>query len=138
MFHQGKYVSSRERNEKHSLNVHYITLFKSPKDRQKISMLVRQVNPCRIQKFMKSYEKATSRAHGYLILDPINMQNCENRIEPNESDDCTIKRRCIILNLNIPLKNKLSVLKDEAKQPGQTTTSKPAREDHVLRKKKIK
>ena len=48
-----------------SLNAHYIVLFKSPRDKQQISILARQVNPGRVQEFMKSYEKATSRADGY-------------------------------------------------------------------------
>ena len=51
-----------------SMNAHYIVLFKSPRDRQQISILARQVNPSRVQEFMKSYEKATSQAHGYLML----------------------------------------------------------------------
>ena len=41
----------------------------SPRDKQQISMLARQINPGKVQKFMRSYEDATSRPHGYLILD---------------------------------------------------------------------
>jgi hypothetical protein len=52
-----------------SLNAHYMVLFKSPRDKQQISMLARQVNPGKVQEFMKSYEDATSRPHGYLMLD---------------------------------------------------------------------
>ena len=52
-----------------SLNAHYIVLFKSPRGRQQISILARQVNPGRVQEFMKIYDKATSRPHGYLMLD---------------------------------------------------------------------
>ena len=44
-----------------SLNAHYIVLFKSPRGRQQISILARQVNLGRVQEFMKSYKKATSR-----------------------------------------------------------------------------
>jgi hypothetical protein len=52
-----------------SLNAHYIVLFKSPRDKQQISMLATQVNPGRVQEFMRSYEDATNRPHGYLMLD---------------------------------------------------------------------
>ena len=53
VFHQGKEMRNI------SLNAHYIVLSKSPRDRQQISILARQVNPGRVQEFMKSYEKAT-------------------------------------------------------------------------------
>jgi hypothetical protein len=58
IFHQGKEMRNI------SLNTH-----KSPKDKQQISMLGRQVNPGKVQEFMRSYEDATSRPHGYLMLD---------------------------------------------------------------------
>ena len=63
MFHQGKEMRNI------SLNAHYIVLFKSPRDKQQISTLARQVNPGRVQEFMRSYEDATRRPHGYLMLD---------------------------------------------------------------------
>ena len=63
IFHQGR----ETRNI--SLNAHYIVLFKSPRDKQQISVLARQVNPGHVQEFMKSYEEATKRPHGYLMLD---------------------------------------------------------------------
>ena len=63
IFHQGKEMRNI------SLNAHYIVLFKSPRDKQQISMLARQVNPGRVQEFMRSYVDATSRPHGYLLLD---------------------------------------------------------------------
>ena len=56
-----------------SLNAHYIVLFKSPRDRQQISVLARQVNSGRVQDFMNlramTMFKDTSRPHGYLMLD---------------------------------------------------------------------
>ena len=58
VFHQGK----ETRNI--SLNAHYIVLFKYNINRPQISILARQVNPGRVQEFMKNYEKATSRAMG--------------------------------------------------------------------------
>jgi hypothetical protein len=63
IFHQGKEMRNI------SLNAHYIVLFKSPRDKRQISMLARQVDPGRVQEFMRTYEDATSRPHGYLMLD---------------------------------------------------------------------
>jgi hypothetical protein len=62
IFHQGKEMRNI------SLNAHYIVLFKSPRDKQQISMLTRQVNPGRVQEFMRRYEDATSRPHAYISL----------------------------------------------------------------------
>jgi hypothetical protein len=55
IFHQGKEMRNI------SLNAHYIVLFKSPRDIQQIYMLARQINPGKVQEFMRSYEDATSR-----------------------------------------------------------------------------
>ena len=63
IFHQGNEMRNI------SLNAHYIVLFKSLRDKQQISMLARQINPGKVQEFMRSYEDATSRPHGYLMLD---------------------------------------------------------------------
>ena len=63
IFHQGKEIRNI------SLNAHYNVLFKSPRDKQQVSTLARQVSPRRVQKFIRSYKKATSRRHGYLTLD---------------------------------------------------------------------
>jgi hypothetical protein len=46
-FHQGKEMRNI------SLNAHYIVLIKSPRDKQQISMLARQVNPVKVQEFMR-------------------------------------------------------------------------------------
>jgi hypothetical protein len=63
IFHQGKEIRNI------SLNAHYIVLFKSPRDKQQMHMLARQINPGKVQEFMRSYDDATSRPHGYLMLD---------------------------------------------------------------------
>jgi hypothetical protein len=63
IFYQGKGMRNI------SLNALHIVLFKSPRDKQQISMLARHVNPGKVQEFMRSYEDATSRPHGYLMLD---------------------------------------------------------------------
>jgi hypothetical protein len=67
-----------------SLNAHYIVLFKSPRDKQQISILARQVNPGKVQEFMKSYEDATSRTdHGYLMLDLKPKTDDQQRLKTN-------------------------------------------------------
>lgn len=52
-----------------SLNKHYIVLSKSPRDKQQVSILSRQVNFGKEQDFITSYEEGASRAHVYLLLD---------------------------------------------------------------------
>ena len=77
VFHQGKEMRNI------GLNVHYIVLFQSPRDRQQISILARQVNSGRVQEFMNSYDKATSRPHGYLMLDLKPTTDDEQRLKTN-------------------------------------------------------
>ena len=77
IFHQGKEMRNI------SLNAHYIVLFKSPRDKQQISMLTRQVNPGRVQEFMSSYEDATSRPHAYLMLDLRPTTDDQQRLKTN-------------------------------------------------------
>ena len=63
MFYQGK--ESRTM----SLNTQYLVLFKSPRDKQQISILARQMYPNCSHYFIEQYEKATQRPHGYLFVD---------------------------------------------------------------------
>jgi hypothetical protein len=77
IFHQGKEMRNI------SLNAHYIVLFKSPRDKQQISMLARQVNCAKVQEFMRSYEDATSRPHGYLMLDLKPTTDDQDRLKTN-------------------------------------------------------
>jgi len=63
MFFQGK--ESRTM----SLNTQYMVLFKSPRDKQQIAVLARQMYPTRAKYFIERYEKATRVAHGYLFVD---------------------------------------------------------------------
>jgi hypothetical protein len=58
-------------------------LFKSPRDKQQISMLARQINPGKVQEFMRSYEDATSRPHGYLMLDLKSTTDDQQRLKTN-------------------------------------------------------
>ena len=75
IFHQGRETRDI------SLNTHYIVLFKSPRDKQQISTLARQVKPGRVKEFMNAYEEATSRPHGYLMLD----------LKPSTHDDYRLR-----------------------------------------------
>ncbi len=77
IFHQGKEMRNI------SLNAHYIVLFQSPRDKQQVSMLARQVNPGKVQEFMAAYEEATSRPHGYLMLDLKPTTDDQQRLKTN-------------------------------------------------------
>ena len=77
IFHQGRGT----RNIR--LNALYIVLFKSPRDKQHISVLARQVNPAHVEEFMKSYEEATKRPHGYLMLDLKPTTHDQHRLKSN-------------------------------------------------------
>ena len=64
MFHQGG--QHRTRN----LNVHYLVLFKNPRDSTVIDFIARQAFPDRRKFLLEAYKDATGdRAHGYLFLD---------------------------------------------------------------------
>ena len=76
IFHQGKEMRNI------SLSAHYIVLFKSPRDKQQISMLARQVNPGKVQKFMRR-PRTTSRPHGYLMLDLKPTTDDQQRLKTN-------------------------------------------------------
>jgi hypothetical protein len=77
IFHQGKEMRNI------SLNAHYIVLFKSPRDKQQMSMLAIQVNPGKVQVFMRSYEDATRRPHGYLMLNLKPTTDDQQRLKAN-------------------------------------------------------
>ena len=77
IFHQG----TEARNI--SLNTHYIVLLKSPRDKQQILTLARQINPSRVPEFMHAYEKATSHPHGYLMLDLKPTTHDHHRLKTN-------------------------------------------------------
>lgn len=63
LFHQGK--GQRDI----SLNANYIIYFKNPRDRAQISHLARQVCPDNVKFIQEAYKDATSRPHGYLLID---------------------------------------------------------------------
>ena len=51
-----------------SLNAHYLTLLKNPRDKQQITTLDSQMFPGRGRFLTQCYENATSNAHGYLFI----------------------------------------------------------------------
>lgn len=63
VFHQGK-------NQRDiSLNTNYLVLFKNPRDRAQIMHLSRQVHPEDCKFLQEAFYDATSKPHGYLLLD---------------------------------------------------------------------
>ena len=75
LFYQGKESSTM------SLNTQYLVLFKSPRDKQQISILARQMYPNRSHYFIEQYEKATQRPHGYLFVDLKQTTSEEDRLK---------------------------------------------------------
>ena len=58
-------------------------LFKSPRDKQQISVFARQVNPGHVPEFMKSYEEATKHPHRYPMLDLNTTTDDQHRLKTN-------------------------------------------------------
>ena len=63
MFYQGKFMRTI------SLNTHYMVLFKNPRDAGQIRHLSSQLFPGNIKFLVDAYKQATSRPHGYLVMD---------------------------------------------------------------------
>lgn len=63
LFHQGKIMRTI------SLNTHYMILFKNPRDSGQIRFLAGQLFPGKTKFLVDAYKQATSRPHGYLLLD---------------------------------------------------------------------
>ena len=63
LFHQGKKMRTI------SLNAHYFVLFKNPRDAAQIRHLASQLFPGQTNYLVDAYKQATSRPHGYLLLD---------------------------------------------------------------------
>ena len=72
MFHQGKKMRTI------SLNAHYLVLFKNPRDASQIRHLANQLFPGKSKYLVDSYMQATSRPHGYLLLD-LTQSTCDKR-----------------------------------------------------------
>ena len=52
-----------------SLNTHYYTVFKNPRDRSQIEFLARQMLPGHSKAVVEAYNDATGKPHGYLFFD---------------------------------------------------------------------
>ena len=79
-----------------SLNSHYMIVFKNPRDSLGISTLARQMYPNSTNFLLQSFQDATKRPYGYLLLDlhqltPENMRLRTN-ILPGEKQIVYVKR----------------------------------------------
>ena len=79
-----------------SLNSHYLLIFRNPRDSLGISTLARQMFPKHTNYLMESFEDATSKPYGYLMIDchqltPENMRLRTN-ILPAERQIVYVKR----------------------------------------------
>jgi hypothetical protein len=72
VFHQGKIMRTI------SLDAHYMIIFKNPRDASQIRCLANQLFPGKGQFLVESYKQATSRPHGYLLLD-LTQSTLDNR-----------------------------------------------------------
>ena len=52
-----------------SLNTHYYTLFKNPRDKSQIEFLARQMMPGHSKAVIEAFSDATKQPHGYLFID---------------------------------------------------------------------
>lgn len=52
-----------------SLNSHYLVLFKNPRDTSQITNLAKQMRPGNIKYIQDAFKDATSKPHGYLLVD---------------------------------------------------------------------
>lgn len=63
LFHKGSIMRTV------SLNAHYMIIFKNPRDASQLQCLGRQLFPGKSKFLVDAYRQATSRPHGYLLLD---------------------------------------------------------------------
>ena len=63
LFHQGGHHRTR------NLNVHYLVLFKNPRDQTVVDYVARQSFPHNKGFLVDAYHDATSKPHGYLFID---------------------------------------------------------------------
>jgi hypothetical protein len=79
-----------------SLNSHYMIIFKNPRDSLGIATLARQMYPKNVNYLLESFDDATCKPFGYILLDlhPTTAENLRLRtnILPNERQIVYIKR----------------------------------------------
>ena len=77
IFHQGKKMRDI------SLNTKYFILFKNPRDARQITFLARQMFPAYPDFLPDAFRQATSRPHGYLIVDLTQQTSEQHRLVTN-------------------------------------------------------
>ena len=77
-----------------SLNAHYLVLFKNPRDRQQILYLARQIYPRKETFVLDSFEDATRRNYGYLLVDLNPITPEELRLRTEDEDKQTYAYVC--------------------------------------------
>ena len=79
-----------------SLNSHYMIVFKNPRDSLGISTLARQMYPNNTKYLLESFQDATKKPYGYLLLDlhQLTTENMRLRtnILPGEKQIVYVKR----------------------------------------------
>lgn len=63
LFHQSKEMRTI------SLNSHYLVIFRNPRDKSQINHLAKQMFPGNIKFLQQSFNDATSKPYGYLLID---------------------------------------------------------------------
>ena len=88
LFHQNKHFRTI------SLNSSYLVVFKTPRDSAQIEHLARQMFPKRSDVVRDAYSKATSRPHGYLLIDlkqsTPDVARLRTNIFKGEGDGCEV------------------------------------------------
>ena len=81
IFSKGKFTRTL------NLNSHYLVLFNNPRDKLQISTLARQMFPGKSSFFIEAYEDASSKPHGYLMIDLKQTTENRNRIQTGITPD---------------------------------------------------
>ena len=66
-----------------SLNAHYMLIFRNPRDSLGITTLARQMYPKNVDYLLESYNDATKRPYGYLLLDLHQLTPADMRLRTN-------------------------------------------------------
>ena len=75
LFSQGKYARDL------SLNSNYMILFRNPRDQQQIQILSKQMFPQNSKFLIESFDDATKKPHGYLLIDLKQTTEERNRLQ---------------------------------------------------------
>ena len=75
IFSQGKFARDI------SLNSNYMIIFRNPRDQQQIQILSRQMFPQNSKFLIESFDDATKKPHGYLLIDLKQTTEERNRIQ---------------------------------------------------------